>query len=128
MLSDLRLLERVEAGELRLQVLSTTEKKNPKQDHQGKLCVTNEMSLIVDDRFDPADARHQLAKLHRHITDSGETGASGKRDPKWIYLDGIRYQIHSPELPRCELCQSGDMIPPGERFRSSTYRPGCTQS
>lgn len=120
-----RLLERAEAGEFRLR--STVKPKTkPMTDYKGRLCVSNEETLILDDRFPISDPRHEVARFHRHITDSGGYGASEKPDPKDIVIENTNYRGIGPRL--CELCESGDMIPPEERFFLSIYRPTVRES
>lgn len=122
----LQILARVDKGELQWVPLSLTPKSNPFIDHNGQLCTKNEMKLIVDPRFPKPDQRHTVVKTHRHITDVGTPGASGKYDPKTITTpEGVKYQPIPPNEPNgvCELCEAGDMIPPWDRFRSSKYKP-----
>jgi hypothetical protein len=86
------MLERVNLGELELRLQSRTPKTKPFRDHNGKWCLENENSLILDPRFPTDDPRHTAAKTHRHITDTGEAGASGKHDPKTITTpEGVKY-------------------------------------
>jgi hypothetical protein len=122
---DLRIIERTApGGDLELEVIELKQKKNPTVDFLGNTIVANEMCLIRDRSFDPADPRHKVAKPHRHITAAGGAGASGKYDPKTITAGGIKYLLLAPPFSACELCESGQMIPPNKRFRDSKYRPG----
>jgi hypothetical protein len=122
--ADLRFMERVESGELLLDRPSTAQKTKPFEDDYGRWCIVNEQNRILDPRFAPKDPRYEAVKTHRHITDTGEIGASGKYDPKTITTpDGIKYQPLPYANSTCELCESGDMIHPRNRFRHSKYRP-----
>jgi len=50
-------------------------------------------------------------------------GRVGKSIPKEILLNGINYRQLAFVNPRCELCESGDMIPLEQRFFNSKYKP-----
>ncbi len=118
-----KLMERTESGELRLHS-KIKPKTKPFWDFKGQLCVQNEESLILNDNFPVDDPRHEVARIHRHVTESGTYGASGLPDPKDIVIGNVNYRgIGDRE---CELCKSGDMIPPEQRFVNSKYRPGAT--
>ncbi len=120
---DLRILERLSTGELRLEIDSLTPKKEPWRDYNGKLLTHNENGRILDDSFPSSDPRHVAVKTHRHIAEDGTPGASEKYDPKSITTpDGIRHQPLPSPNSECELCQSGDMIPPWKRHHESKYR------
>jgi hypothetical protein len=122
--ANLRILDRVKCHELELRVLSLTLKTKPFWDYRGKFCTHNEQSLVLDHFYPDFDPRHVVAKTHRHITVTGEAGASGLYDPKSITTaEGVKYQPLPSLTSRCELCESGDMIPENLRFRDSFYKP-----
>jgi hypothetical protein len=126
LLKDLRVIERVESGELRIEKNKPTPKKKPRRDFRGNLCVANQMSRILDDRFPQGDKRREVAKVHQHITDTGKAGFSGKYDPKTITtLEGVKYEemLKEPNAV-CDLCQAGGMISPWRRHVHSQYCPG----
>jgi hypothetical protein len=110
-----KLWERMEAGEFELYIWKNTPISPPFIDYKGQRCVTNHDMLILDNRYPPEDHRHEVARVHRFITDKGTVGASGKPDPKEIMLGETNYRGWKNKDPRCELCESGDPIPPGER-------------
>jgi hypothetical protein len=88
--------------------------------------VFNQMYDVFDHTYALPDRRYKIAKLHRHLTATGEPGASGKYDPKTITTpDGIKYEqmLREPGAV-CEVCESGDMIFPWRRFKRTHYRPG----
>jgi hypothetical protein len=97
--------------------------KNPRLDYNGKLLVANENHYLLDDSYSAKDPRHIVLHAHCFRTIDGEIGASGKIDPKEIFIEGTEYRQLEFRNPRCELCEEGDMIPQNERFMSSTYRP-----
>src|SRR5579884_3931924 len=122
--AQLRILERIGTGELKLERDSVAPKKSPWRDYNGKLLTHNENMRIIDERFPVSDQRRIVAKTHRHIAEDGTAGASGKYDPKSITTeDGIRYLPLREKNSTCELCEAGDMIAPWNRHRNSEYRP-----
>lgn len=122
--AEMRIMERVASGNLDLERIEVRQEQKPWVDRQGKLLVANEQNLIRDYRFPTDDPRHKVAKTHRHLTDTGEPGASGKHDPKSITTpDGVRYLLLPDADSTCELCESGDMIHPDDRFQDSIYKP-----
>lgn len=121
-LDSTRLLDRARSGELRMIHERPTIKKNPRRDYLGNWLTHNQETRIIDMRF--KDERRIAAKLHRHLTETGKAGASGKYDPKTITLpDGTKYQPSDPPGSPCELCEAGNVIFPWKRFRESKYRP-----
>jgi hypothetical protein len=122
--SELKLLELVESGLLILEQISLTQKKEPFIDYRGAVCVASEMNRIVDPQYAPTDPRYERAKTHRHITDTGDVGASGLHDPKVITTSAyIRYQPLPKPTSTCDLCEAGDMIHPKRRFFDAKYKP-----
>lgn len=114
----------MEAGEFELNIWKDTPIEPPFIDYQGQTCVRNQDMLLLDRKYPPTDHRHEVARVHRFITDQGTTGATGKPDPKEITLGDINYRGLKHKTPRCELCEDrGDMIPVHERFFNSRYRP-----
>jgi len=105
-------------------------KSSPLIDHHGNECWWTDLLFIIDPRFPIGDPRHDVAsEVNRHRTDDDVIGGSGKWDPSksQLQIDGIVYRKHKTNggrIPTCTLCEGGDMIPPSERFRDSTYRPG----
>jgi hypothetical protein len=93
-----RLLERSESGEW-------TKKKrrdNPVSftDYNGKHCVaTQEWSWIDENNV-------ERVRIHQYITEEGDIGASGKPDPKRIFLDNsTMYRLTRPsEQEPCQQC------------------------
>ena len=117
-----KLWEKGQSGELRLRV-DRRLKSKPFIDHNGKLCTHNEEYFLLDDRFPPTDPHHIVLRAHCFRAEDGSIGGSGKIDPKEMVIGDTNYRQLEFENPRCELCESGDMIPLEERFLSSTYRP-----
>jgi hypothetical protein len=98
--------------------------KKPWRDHKGRLLVANENHYLLDDRYPPQHKRHTVLHAHCFRTELGEIGASGKIEPKEMLVGNIEYRQLEFVNPSCELCSGGNMIPPQERYYSSTYRPG----
>jgi hypothetical protein len=46
-------------------------------------------------------------------------GASGRIDPKEVLAGGVLYVRPEFKIPRCEICDAGDIIPTEERFFGS---------
>ncbi|HLJ16443.1 MAG TPA: hypothetical protein VKV15_18230 [Bryobacteraceae bacterium] len=111
----------MEAGEFELYIWKDSPIKPPFTDYKGQRCVRNHDMIILDNRYSPDHHRHEVARVHRFITDDGKTGASGKPDPKEITIGDINYRGLTKG---CELCEGGDMIPMEERFYNSRYKPG----
>jgi len=112
----------MEAGEFRLFV-KRKPVKEPFEDHHGRTCVWTEENYLLDDRFEPSDDRHIVLRAHCYRTEELIVAGSGKIDPKEIMVGSLNYRQLELENPKCEICESGDMIPIHERFRSSTYKP-----
>jgi hypothetical protein len=120
-LADLRVIERVESGELRIEKDKSTPKLRPSRDHKGRLATQNQMSRIWDDSFPNGDPRRKVATVHQHLDDNGHPCFSEKYDPKVVTAPtGVRYDLTENA---CDLCESGDMISPWNRFLYSKYRP-----
>jgi hypothetical protein len=116
-----KVLDRAGAGlEFGLEIVDKP-KQNPFRDSNGRWCTINRNYYIRDSRFLSDDPRHEVARVHMHITETGEIGASGKPDPKEMIIHGVEYRGRG--FRRCELCENGDMIPPDQRFFNSTYGP-----
>jgi hypothetical protein len=113
----------MEAGEFELYIWKDSPIDPPFTDHRGQLCVRNHDMLILDRKYDVDHHRHEVARVHRFITEEGKIGASGMPDPKEITIGDTNYRGLKNKNPRCELCEGGDMIAPGDRFHSSKYRP-----
>jgi hypothetical protein len=112
----------MEAGEFRLQA-KRKRMKEPLIDHAGRIRVWTEENYLLDDRFAKGDDRHIVLRSHCYRTEELTIAGSGKIDPKEITIGGINYRQLVPDAPRCELCETGDMIPLEDRFLSSTYKP-----
>ncbi|HTA66674.1 MAG TPA: hypothetical protein VK776_00285 [Bryobacteraceae bacterium] len=121
-----RLWERTESGEFELYIWKNTPIDPPFEDYKGQQCIINHDMLILDRSYPPEHHRHEVARVHRFITDTGLTGASGLPDPKELTIGDINYRGITKNNPHCELCEGGDMIPPAERFKRSWYKPGAT--
>ena len=119
---ELRIEERVAAGELTYVQERDKPKPQPKEDQLGRVCTHNVFGVIIDPSLPEDDAGGIVAKVHFQRTSSGEIGFSGKRDPKLITKGRTRYIDLAPGFA-CELCTTGDMIPSSQRFKYSTYRP-----
>ncbi len=83
----------------------------------------HEIGNVEDPTLPPEDARYVVAKTHLHLTETGERGFSGQLDPKFILKGDVRFIDMEAPGAVCELCMSGDMIPPEKRFKHSKYRP-----
>jgi hypothetical protein len=119
-----KLWERTESGEFELYIWKNTPIIPPFIDYKGQRCVTNHDMLILDRKHPPSHHRHEIARVHRFITDTGAIGASGLPDPKELMIGDLNYRGITKSRPHCELCEGGDMIALGERFHGSWYRPG----
>jgi hypothetical protein len=117
-----RLWEKGQRGELRHHVVSKL-RQPAFIDHAGKRCTHNEEHFLFDDSFPKSHDRHIVLRGHCFRADDGTIGASGKIDPKEMVIGDVNYRQLEFKNPRCELCESGDMIPPWRRFKSSKYRP-----
>jgi hypothetical protein len=119
-------LKRIAQGELNIVNEKPTRKLKPHRDYRNRLCTFNQMSRVIDPRFPQGDQRRTVAKLHRHLTDSGEPGFSGKYDPKSITTsEGVKYmEMLKEPNSTCDLCEAGDMISPWRRHVHSKYCPG----
>ena len=117
-----RLWESMEAGEFRLR-RDRKLRKTPFIDHNGKTCIYTEEDFLLDERFPPHDPRYIVLRAHCFRTADEEIGGSEKIDPKEILIGNKNYRQLDPDDPRCELCESGDMIPVKKRFFTSKYRP-----
>ena len=117
------LWQRAESGEFELHVWKRTSIDPAFIDYRGQRCVFNEDILILDHTYPITHHRHEVARVHRFITDQGTIGATGLPDPKEITLGDTNYRGLKSKNPHCELCEGGDMIPHGERFVGSKYRP-----
>ena len=115
-----RILERAQAGEFSIETIDKP-KSVPFTDHKGQVCITNRNLYIRDHRFEPNDQRHEVARVHMHITVSGTIGASGLPEPKEMVIGDLYYRGRGNRP--CALCEGGDMIPDSERFWGSTYHP-----
>jgi len=93
-----RLLERSESGEWRKK--KRRDNSISFTDYNGKHCVaTQEWSWI-----DGGDV--ERVRVHQYITEDDAIGASGKPDPKRIFLDDITmYRLTRPsEQESCQKC------------------------
>ncbi len=117
-----KFVERSDAGEFRLYFWPKANPKpfTPFRDMNGELIVRSEEVLILDERFPPGHHRNEVMRSHCYITENGKIGASKKLDPKEITIGNANYR--GLKKTSCKLCE-GEMIPPEERFRNSTYRP-----
>ena len=106
MLAKERILERTESGEFE-QIVSGNAIDPPFVDHKGQLCVRTEEILIVDHTYPAGHHRHEVARLHRFVTEDGTTGASGLPDPKELMIGDLNYRMLKHKNPRCELCEGG---------------------
>jgi hypothetical protein len=93
-----RLLEKSESGEW-------TKKKrrdNPISlvDYNGKHCVASQEWSWIDEK------NVERVRVHQYITAHGEIGASGKPDPKRIFLDDkTMYRLtRTSEQEACHKC------------------------
>jgi len=111
----------MESGEFDGHISKDTPISPPFVDHKGQQCVRNQEILILDRNYPQEHHRHEVARVHRFITDQGTVGASGMPDPKEMMLGDNNYRKRKEDHD-CELCESGDMISPNERFYGSTYR------
>jgi hypothetical protein len=117
-----RLWERAEAGEFRIRIDSSP-LNPPFTDRKGQKCVISDEVVIIDDAYPMGHHRHEVARAHRYITDTGVIGASGLVDPKDIMIEDTNYRGIKRKNPHCDLCESGDMIQPKDRFYDSKYNP-----
>lgn len=108
-----KILERLAAGELSLCVLKSNPIDPPRPDWGGRMLVATQECSIRSAEDD------ELVFVHRFLTDLGEVGASGKEDPKRMYLNGIVYRLKK-KGGSCEPCEGGDPIPEAERFISAS--------
>ena len=122
-----KLLQRVESGEFQLEVSRSNAINPPFIDYKGQRCVRTEELLIIDQKFPPDHHRHEVVRAHQFKLEDGKIGASGKPDPKEMMIGEINYRGLKAKNPSCELCETGDMIPPEARFRDSRYRPGASE-
>lgn len=127
-------MERAEARELDLELkIVKANPKPPFPDHCGRMCVETQELLILDHRFDEEHYLHKVARLHRYVTADGETGGSGRPDPKEVRignvgpLGDVKYHRIIPDDPHCEFCEGRDMIAPEDRFVSSFYKPAISR-
>ena len=88
-----RLFERWQNGEFR------TEFGEPSPAHPNSGQPPNTISQMVY-YYDRA-TDEEVAKVHLFLLENGEIGASGRHDPKRVFIDGILYrQRRGPEINR----------------------------
>ncbi len=102
-----QLWERTEAGEFKLHIWKETPIDPPKPDYKGQLRVMNHDMLILDTRYPTTHHRHEAARVHRFITDTGSVGASGKPDPKEMMIGDLNYREIKKSNPHCQLVKVG---------------------
>ena len=133
---EYRILERTDLESSEPEFLTRIETKRkevPFLDYRGNLCWWTDLLFIVDPRFPVGDVHHLVAaEVHRHRTDEGIIGGSGRWDPSKarLQINGslyARFKTKGMRAPRCELCENGDMILPSERFFDSVYKPGTDE-
>ena len=118
----------MELGEL-LGAVDPKRKERPLIDQFGNECWWTDLLIVIDPRFAKGDPRHQVAAgVNRHRSDTGTICGSGKWDPgkAELQIDGrfyARFRTRRGREPHCMLCENGDMIAKGDRFRDSVYRP-----
>lgn len=113
------------SGELRPDIRSTR-KSTTFTDRNGVVCTWNDNLYIMDDKYPVGHHRHEVARAHRHRAEDGTIGASGQWDPKELMIGHVnfrKFETKGGKEARCQWCESGDMIPPKDRFRDSIYRP-----
>ena len=77
--------ERVQRGEL-------TVRPKPGSEHPAPAKL-NEVPGTVSRILQYFDLKGELvAMTHEYVRPDGTLAASGKRDPKWIFLDGVIYK------------------------------------
>jgi hypothetical protein len=121
-----KLWERAENGEFDFRI-DPKRKELPFEDSRGNKCHWRELLFITDPKYPIGDNRHEVVReAHRHRTDDGTIGASGKWDPgkAYIQIDGKiygKYRTKQGRKPYCQLCENGDRIPDAERHLDSDY-------
>lgn len=79
--------------------------------------------FLLDDSYPHEHPYHIVVKAHCSRLQDGSVSASGLLDPKYIRVGNISHRQLEFANPRCELCESSDMIPLEERFYNSAYKP-----
>jgi hypothetical protein len=91
-----RLLERSESGEWR----KTKVRESPiSLIYSGKHCVASQVWLWIDGNDE------ERVRVHQYLTADGQIGASGKPDPKRIFLNNTIYRLTRPSQQEpCQVC------------------------
>jgi hypothetical protein len=119
--------KRFDRGKLRLKEPYTKRRKNPTPDRKGRIAPWNQDISLVDDSYAPGHQRHIVLEAHCfRLADGKVGGASALVDPKEILIGDTLYVRLEYEVPRCALCEGGDMVPFEMRFENSRYKPGTT--
>jgi hypothetical protein len=80
---------RLERGELSLRVMPGTEHPAPQAMIQP---LGGEPAGTLAHMLQIFDGPRLVALVHEYLRPDGSRGASGKRDPKWLLLDGVVYK------------------------------------
>lgn len=82
--NDNRLWERLQEGELTSIVLEN----RPAPSTAGEPAGTLSQMLSYRDRDN-----NEIARVHQYLRADGSIGASGKPDPKRVFVDGVLYRL-----------------------------------
>ena len=72
-----KFFERVQSGEIRTRI---TRHSHPDKIAQEPICTWSQMVLYIDENDEP------LAHVHQYLRPDGTIGASGRPDPKRLFL------------------------------------------
>ena len=76
--------ERTKSGELQAKVL---------EDRHPTLTLANEPFCTRSQMVSYLDGAKEVARVHQYLRMDGTIGASGKPDPKRLFVDGMLYRL-----------------------------------
>ena len=100
-----------------------TPRSSGKADYLGRIAVWHANIYLRRRNLPPGDPDHVALEAYCALTATMEITASGLMDPKAILAMHSYHTQLSRAIPKCGVCEDGDMIPMEERFRDAQYTP-----